>query len=289
MKKKTILSTALMLSAISTSAFASTPTTVAEVATDTTTNIVEQVATEVAKDTALTAIDTVEKVKPTIGITVEERFFAPHLSGGVQSDNIKYNGGKVDWKDTLGLSDEHSPETILRYKNMSLDWMHYHSKGDSTLASPLTFDGKTYNGKVDSKTNFDYLKFSVEKPIVKTSVGEVKWNYGLAGLMWDAEVKGTASGVNTSSSKSFGAPVPMVGVNAKATLAKGLSAYTNVSGLPLGGYGHIVDLEAGLHYEPVTNFGVNVGYRMLDVDLHHDDDSASFKLAGPFAGLRYTF
>ena len=179
-----------------------------------------------------TAIDTVEKVKPTIGITVEERFFAPHLSGGVQSDNIKYNGGKVDWKDTLGLNDEHSPETILRYKNMSLDWMHYHSKGDSTLASPLTFDGKTYNGKIDSKTNFDYLKFSVENPIVKTSVGEVKWNYGLAGLMWDAEVKGTAGGVNTTSSKSFGAPVPMVGVNAKTTLAKGLSAYTNVSALP---------------------------------------------------------
>ena len=229
------------------------------------------------------------KLRPTIGITAEERFFVSRLSGGVKSDNIDYNGGKVDWKDTLGLSNENSPETILRYKNMSLDWIHYHSKGESTLAKPLTFDDKTYNGEVDTKANFDYLKFSVENPIVKTSVGEVKWNYGLAGLLWDAEVNGTSGGVKTSSSKTFGAPVPMVGVNAKANLAKGLNTYTNVSGLPLGGYGHILDLEAGFHYEPVENLGLNVGYRMIDVDLQHKDDSASFKLAGPFAGLSYYF
>ena len=229
------------------------------------------------------------KVRPTIGITAEERFFAPHLSGGVKSDNIKYNGGEVDWKDTLGLSNENSPETILRYKNMSLDWIHYHSVGEPTLTSSLTFDNKTYNGKVNTKTNFDYLKFSVENPIVKTSAGEVKWNYGLAGMMWDMEVKGNAGGVETTSSKTFGAPVPMVGVNAKANLAKGLNVYANVSGLPLGGYGHIADLEAGFHYEPVENLGLNVGYRMIDVDLQHKDDSASFKLAGPFAGLSYYF
>lgn len=229
------------------------------------------------------------KLRPTIGITAEERFFAPHLSGGVKSDSIDYNGGEVNWKDTLGLSNENSPETILRYKNMSLDWIHYHSVGEPTLTSPLTFDNKTYNGKVNTKTNFDYLKFSVENPIVKTSAGEVKWNYGLAGMMWDMEVKGNAGGVETTSSKTFGAPVPMVGVNAKANLAKGLNVYANVSGLPLGGYGHIADLEAGFHYEPVENLGLNVGYRMIDVDLQHKDDSASFKLAGPFAGLSYYF
>lgn len=226
---------------------------------------------------------------PTIGVTVEERFFAPRISGGVKSDNIDYNGGEVNWKDTLALANEHSPETILRYKNMSLDWIHFHSKGESNLASPLTFDGKTYNGKVDSKVNFDYLKFSVENPILKTSDGEVKWNYGLAGLLWDAEVTGNSGGANTSSSKSFGAPVPMVGLNAKANIAKGFNVYANASGLPLGGYGHIADLEAGLHYEPMKNLGLNVGYRLIDVDLQHKDDSASFRLAGPFAGLNYTF
>lgn len=286
MKKKTVLSTALMLSALSTSVFAATPESVVEVAIDNTSTIA---STGVVKDTAITTMDAVEKVKPTIGITVEERFFASKLDGGIKSDNIDYNGGTIDWKDTVGLPNENSPETILRYKNMSLDWVHYHGKGEANLTGNLKFDDKDYTGKVKTKNNFDYLKFSVDNPIVKTDVANVTWNYGIAGFLWDVGVKGTAGGVNTSSSKQFGVPVPIVGVGASAKVANGLNVYANVSGLPLGGYGHIADVEAGLHYEPITNLGLNVGYRLIDIDVNHEDDSASYKLAGPFAGLSYKF
>ena len=65
--------------------------------------------------------------------------------------------------------------------------------------------------------------------------------------------------------------------------------YAHISGLPLGGYGHFYDFEAGLNYNPIENLGITAGYRRIDANVHHDDDSGNFRMNGPFAGVRYSF
>ena len=107
-------------------------------------------------------------------------------------------------------------------------------------------------------------------------------------MYWKGKVKGNEAntGLSASKSKGYGAPIPTIGIGAHAALLPSLSVYANASGLPLGGYGHYYDLEAGLRYTPLEILGVTVGFRRIDVKLKHDDDSAKLKLNGPYAGLR---
>ena len=110
-------------------------------------------------------------------------------------------------------------------------------------------------------------------------------------MYWKGSVKGTesATGTTVKKSKEYGAPIPTIGIGAHAALLPSLNVYANFSGLPLGGYGHFYDFEAGIRYNPVELVGISVGFRRIDLNLSHNDDSGKLKLNGPYAGLRFDF
>ena len=235
----------------------------------------------------------VKGIRPTIGLGVEARFYAPHLDAKVSSDSIKYNNGEVGLKDTLGFDNDNAPEYILSWKRMSLDWIHVHGKGKKNLDGALTFDKKTYTGEVKAKSNFDYIKLDFKNPILSLPLVNLNWNYGISAIHWDGEVKGNLAGTGrrASASKSYWVPVPYLGVGTSLDLdpAKTFKVYANISGLPMGGFGHYYDLEAGLRFNPIDELAFTVGYRRIDINVHHDDDSGNITLNGPFAGLSYKF
>lgn len=237
-----------------------------------------------------------EVAKNILPLSVEARFYAPHFNIKVQSDDIHYNGGTVGLKDDLGFGNDNAPEFILRYKRLSLDFIHVSGNGTRTFDASefLTFQNVDYTGEVKSKNRFTYLKLNVTNPIFSVAGSGVDWSYGLTGIFWKGSVRGTDSlGNYTSESESYGLPVPTVGIGAHAdlipTMPSTLRAYTHLSGLPLGGYGHFYDFELGLIYNPIENLAVNVGFRRIHANVHHDDDSGTLTLNGPFAGLRYEF
>lgn len=231
--------------------------------------------------------------------SVEARYFAPKLHAHVKSDSIDYNGGNVNVKDTLGLDDKKAPELILRYRRATLDWIHLKNSGDARLDGTLTVDDKRFaaNSKVSSDSKFDYMKLTIKNPLVSTPAASVNWSYGITGIHMSVKVAGdaTVSGAgqtatyHQSASESGTVPVPMLGIGAKCPLGNGLEVYGNIEGLPLASYGHIYDLEAGLRYRPVEYLSVNLGYRKIDINVHHDDDEANYSLTGPFFGLAYNF
>ena len=230
--------------------------------------------------------DVAQKVLP---ISIEARYFAPHFNAKVKSDSIRYNGGQVGLKDNLGFGNDKAPELIFRYKRLTADYIHVHGTGNTNLNNDtLKFEGVNFDGRVRSQSDFHYLKLNVSNPIVSVLGSGVDWSYGLTGMYWKGKVKGNEAntGLSASKSKGYGAPIPTIGIGAHASLLPSLSVYANASGLPLGGYGHYYDLEAGLLYTPLEILGVTVGFRRIDVKLKHDDDSAKLKLNGPYAGLR---
>ena len=230
--------------------------------------------------------DTAQKIFP---FSVEARFYAPHFDAKVKSDKIHYNGGQVGLKDNLGFDNDNAPELILRYKRFSLDYIHVHGTGNANLNNGnLKFGGVDFSGRVHSQSDLNYLKLTVTNPIISVLGSGVDWSYGLTGIHWKGKVRGNVAGtgVNTQKSKEYGAPIPAIGVGAHAALLPSLSVYANVAGLPLGGYGHYYDLEAGLRYSPLEILGITVGYRRIDVKLKHNDDSAKMTMNGPYAGLR---
>ena len=231
--------------------------------------------------------------------SVEARYFAPKLHAHVKSDSIDYNGGNVNVKDTLGIDDKKAPELILRYRRATLDWIHLKNTGNARLDGTLTVDNKTFdaNSKVATDSKFDYMKLTIKNPLVKTPAASVNWSYGITGIHMSVKVAGDAmvheggqaAAYHQSASESGTVPVPMLGIGAQCPLGAGLEIYGNIEGLPLASYGHIYDFEAGLRYRPVDYLRVNLGYRKIDINVHHDDDEANYSLTGPFFGLAYDF
>jgi outer membrane receptor protein involved in Fe transport len=65
--------------------------------------------------------------------------------------------------------------------------------------------------------------------------------------------------------------------------------FAEVSGLPAGSLGHVLDAEAGIRFVPVPFLTIGGGYRYLDVKIEHDNDSGALKLSGPFAAVSVRF
>ena len=230
--------------------------------------------------------DTAQKVFP---FSVEARFFSPHFNAKVHSDKIHYNGGEVNLKDDLGFDNDNAPELIFRYKRFTADYIHVHGTGNANLnGDNLRFGGVNFSGRVHSQSDLNYLKLTVSNPIFSVMGSGVDWSYGLTGMYWKGKVRGSeaVTGISTSKSKEYGAPVPTIGLGAHAALLPSLSVYATIAGLPLGGYGYYYDLEAGLRYNPLEILGITAGFRRIDIKLKHDDDSARMTMNGPYAGLR---
>lgn len=68
------------------------------------------------------AVEAAKNVLP--NVEVETRMFSPSFDTKVHSDSINYNGGDVSLKNDLGFDNKKGPEFIVRYRNMSLDWIH---------------------------------------------------------------------------------------------------------------------------------------------------------------------
>ena len=267
---------AMAMAAVSATAFASP--TVPETA--------QNAVTPVAAVT-----DLASSFVPKAGIDVSVRYFNPKLSGGVKSDDIKAGGNNsVDLKGTLDFDKKSAPEYIFSYKNMKLDYLHTSNSGDPDLTSaPVTVNSKTFDGKAHTHGKFDYLKLDVTNPIVHVGGIHADWMYGVSMMHWNIKVDGIVGGNHESEKASFTAPVPMVGAKVSAPLATEGSVYASIEGLPLGGYGSVYDAEFGANYTPVSNVSITAGYRIIDVDVHHNNDLANYKLSGPFAGVLVRF
>ena len=234
--------------------------------------------------------DVTQKILP---ISIEARFFVPHMDLEVQSDKIFYNGGAVGLKSDLGFGNDKAPEVIFRYKRFTADYFTVHGTGDRNFSGSdvLTFGGNRYHGDTHSQSDLHYLKLQVTNPIVNVLGSGVDWSYGLSGIYWKGTVSGTEAGTGNyiSKKKEFGAPIPTLGIGAHASLLDTLIFNAHISGLPLGGHGHFYDFEAGLRYNPLDLLSISVGYRKIHANLKHSDDSGTLDLDGPYAGLRFDF
>ncbi len=234
--------------------------------------------------------DITQKILP---ISAEARFFAPHFDLSSHTGNFSYNGGELGLKNNLGFGNDKAPEVIFRYKRFTADYFTVHGAGNSNVSggNTLIFNGRSYIGNTDSQSDLHYLKLQVTNPIVNVLGSGVDWSYGITGVYWKGTVNGTESGTGNylSETKEFGAPIPTVGIGAHASLLDTLIFRAHLSGLPLGGHGHLYDFEAGVRYNPLDLLSISVGYRKIHAKLNHGGDSGTLDIDGPYAGLRFDF
>lgn len=231
------------------------------------------------------------------GIEFEARQFRPDMKFNIQSDSIDYHGGAVNFKDDLGIKDTNANEFRLHVKdNLRLAYTKLGYSGNSTLTDTLQYDGVTYNvgANIDSKFDMTYARVTLLRPITSNPVFDAKWLIDIKGFKLDTRVHGQASGGSeTTATEKVQGVIPTLGfaVNANINPLGVTKVYAEVSGLPMGKYGHLYDIEAGIkHYiTPFTT--VNVGYRALDINVKDSDsdEKAQLKLSGPYFGASFKF
>ena len=170
----------------------------------------------------------------------------PEVDEGIAS--IKHKKFNFNAETRLFMDDA-TPEFLLKYKNVSLDWIHP--------------DGSK-----------DFLKLKVDREIFSLMGTGIDWNVALNGY--------------NRRGKNFGV-LPSVGINLYMRIRPRLDIYVQFSGLTLGRRGHLSDFESGIKYFPQKNFSISAGWRHIDFKLRHGGDSDKFVLSGPFAGVRYDF
>lgn len=229
-------------------------------------------------------------------VRAEVRYWATSLDSEIQSSSNNVIGDEIDFVDTLGFDDnEDFIEARLelglamfniRYGFVSMSW-----DGTEDLTSNnVDFEGVTFNTKVDSTLDVDYHRLGLNIDLLDSLDNRVAAVIELKYFDVAAEIDATAYGSTEKESADGGLPILTVGAIVQIDLPFIINFGGEVTGMTLGGYGHVVDAEAMLNFEPAPFFKISTGYRFLQLKLDDKDDSTlNFTVDGPFAGLKFNF
>ncbi len=218
-------------------------------------------------------------------ISLEMRYFSFGADANLNTSKVNLDGGELDLKNDLRLVDDRATEIIFRYKNFSADWLRMSERGDGNFSDKnLNFGGKSFSDNVSAKNNLHYVKLSVDNEIISLMGTGANWSYGLAGIYW----RGRAENFSASSTQNYFVAVPTVGLEIYMAIMSKMKIYSKISGIFLGGIGHLHDFESGLKYSPSKNFSLTAGFRSVGFNLNRKGNG-DFKMVGPFVGLRSDF
>ncbi|MBR5912921.1 MAG: hypothetical protein IKZ58_00940 [Selenomonadaceae bacterium] len=220
-----------------------------------------------------------ERLQKDFPFSVEARIFFPNMDAHIKSHEIKIDDDALSLK-SFGMDSNVAPEYILRYKNFSVDYIRLKGDGGNSV-DDLTFGGQTYNGVVNSESDLHYIKLNVDREIISLMGTKAAWNYGITGVKWRGSFE--------DGTENYFFPIPTIGIALEMKIQPKVKVYTNISGVVMGGHGHLCDFEGGFAYIADENFLWKVGYRHIDAKVNWRSVHGDFKLNGFYTGLRADF
>lgn len=225
-----------------------------------------------------------ERLRKDFPVTVEARIFFPSMDRHVKSHEVKIGDESFNLNH-VGLDSNVAPEFIFRYKNISLDYLRLKESGGVILDSALMFGGKNFIGDINAESDLHYIKLNVDREIFSLMGTRAAWNYGVTGIKW----RGSVENFSGRQDENYFFPMPTIGIALEMAVRPKVKIYTNISGMVLGGHGHLCDFEGGLRYMANKNFSCNVGFRHIDAKINWRSVHGDFKLNGFYAGLAANF
>jgi hypothetical protein len=227
-------------------------------------------------------------------IELEGRYWPPKLDSTVRivEDNI---GTDVNLVDDLGFDERKGfgevRVQIKIFDRNKFNFSYLPMKWDADQAVPreIQFEGRTYppGSRVQSHLNLNLFKAGYELDFLTGRFGFLGATFDVLISDYDLELRAPALAIDEASRSTL--PVPMVGLAGRISPVKRLSFSGKISGLPLGGYGHIFDAEASVEFNPIRFAGVSAGYRYLDAKVEWEENRADYRLEGPFLTLKMRF
>ncbi len=227
-------------------------------------------------------------------VEFEGRYWKPKLDSTIKMVENSI-GTEVEAIDDLGFDEkEDFGEGRLQIKffkrhKFNFSYLPLKWDGDRVLNRTIQFNGQTFNAgvRVQSELDLKLFKGGYEYDFI---VGDHGFLGGAIDVMvadTHVQLKAPISAIDQTEDVTL--PLPMVGLIGRVYPIKWVNLTAKVSGLPLGGYGHIIDAEASININPIKYVGISAGYRYLDFKAERKDDSVDYRLDGPFLTLNVRF
>jgi hypothetical protein len=224
---------------------------------------------------------------------IEGRYWSTDFKGSARIKDGGVAGTRFDFENDLGLEGDDMPELRvslgLGNSRFRLAYTHGVFEGDKTLDQTITFEGRTFNvnDRVTSEIDLHYGRFAwIWTPSIVPGILRVGPMLELKGFLADVSLESTT----VRESANLPIVLPTIGLAGDVSIWR-LELFAEISGLPAGDYGYLVDGEVGIRYDiPILPLAVlAAGYRIFEVRVGEDDDFGHLRLSGPFASLMLRF
>jgi len=226
-----------------------------------------------------------------LGLEAGYASWSSSLTGTVKGSNIIDT--EIDLENDLGYDEEindffwvYIDHPLPFLPNIKVQKTDYTTS--SSTINTITYDGKTYSGKINSSLTLDQIDLITYYRILDNWVN---LDLGLNFKFIDGNIKFSDSiGSVRDTDKDFSAVVPMLYAKARFDMPfSGLSVEADCSYVSYDG-SKFTDMKAGAVYQSSIGLGVMLGYRSEKVVLDDIDDvNTDITISGPYAGLFYHF
>lgn len=228
-------------------------------------------------------------------VEVGAMFWTPSPELIIRTDALGLAGSDIDFVQEFGIEDKRFTEfrAVLkpgRTHKLRIQYIPIRYEADAILQRRIVFGGRTYDVGVPAATDIEWTlwRLGYEWDFVSNSYGfvglvaELKYNDVKAQI--DSPV---ITGPEVADAK---APVPAIGIIGRGYLSKNLSVTGEFGGFKLPDSisekfeAEFWDFDIYATVNFGRNFGVQGGYRRLDVEYIVDEDTGRLKMKGLYWG-----
>jgi len=232
---------------------------------------------------------------PGIGIEFEGRYWMPTLSGLInKGDGLA--GTDINLVDDLGIKEDQEffvGKATLKFfgrNKIRLSYLPLSIDGSKVITRSFNFKGREYrvNTLVNSSVDANILKIGYGLDLISNPIASL-------GLFVDLNYADVSASINAPDlgfleSGSVTGYLPAIGVGGRVYLIPArLSLSAEVEGLLVSNIGRYIEAEGSAEYVIITNLGLSLGYKIIDLKAEKDDDKGELTLRGPYfsAFLRF--
>jgi hypothetical protein len=224
-------------------------------------------------------------------------FWFPSADMSIASQSLGIPGSTIDFKNDLGLTDQHFPEVHLELRpairhKFRLQYIPIKYDQTGFLQRTIVFNGQSYTVGRSIASTIDWKAYRVGY-----EYDFISRDRGFGGFVLDLKYTDVTATLTTRSAPIVSeftqakAPIPTLGGIFRVYVVPNISITGEVTGFKLPDTlikdtsGHYLDVNVYGTLNFTDYLGVQVGYRAFDVGYIIKTDTGSFTLQGVFFGV----
>jgi hypothetical protein len=242
---------------------------------------------------------------------LEVSTFRPAMSSSARADWVAAErpGTSVDLERDLGLRDNKTlPAVLLGTRLGERGWVEFEyltlrRAASRRLEREIVWEDTVYpvSASLDSRFESDVARVSVGATLLSGPSHAIGAVLGLHVTRFEVELSGrVASGASSAAASTERqqvlVPLPTIGLQGRLTIAEGWDAAGRLDGFALSGdgwRGSLVNVSAGLHWRATSQFGLSLGWRLVEYRVEGERGDwrgeVRYRFSGPGAGIVLRF